>query len=458
METNFWGPGERRSRASSAGSCASSPSAGPLCSGGTSSSATTAATRRSPTTPAVTVTVRRARLRQGESGSTGKAGLSVAGGRRPCCAPKQARDLRHPVSGCRGDSVDHHQGSEASWRRDGFFDGAPYLGAEPASPPARPYGRSRRRDITGRDTLDLVAEALLRLGSGPEPALPGEVSWGPWTSAHQGIAPAGGRSRSTGGPGEVERVRQEPQEGGLGCLREAAPRGAQSGVEVPLEVHAPGRNLQPPSRLAPGRQGELPLERLRPRLRREDHDAGSGGVHPPVPAPCSSQGFCADPPLRLSFEPSAPHEARRGTESPGGAEAKDCAPGRWGELERRERSRSSLRSRPPVPFVQEGPEDLQRGVCASKGAAADPTERLRHLVIRQLGSFSTTQARQLSSCPGRCFVLIGSMMSPKRCTEGTGGAKSRAMSLACELNESLCTIHALPEGLRRPASDPEQPS
>ncbi len=174
-----------------------------------------AAISLSPTTPAATATVPRARDRRGGLGrralrrTAARAllprRLHPAGAGRSDGVPEQGDHLRDPVPRRRGDAARRRGRPAPSRRRHRRRRGAALLGPGDAAPPARPLHRARRWPLARWNALDRLSAGLLPVGEGPGQAVPAAVPRAPRRRLRQGRAAFLRRPRAARGGRRLRR-------------------------------------------------------------------------------------------------------------------------------------------------------------------------------------------------------------------------------------------------------------
>src|SRR5215469_2462705 len=118
------------------------------------------------------------------------------------------------------------------------------------------------------------------------------------------------RRRPTG-TSLVRALPPHPAPPSVGGPSQEAPRRSGARAALSGSLYPPRGHLQSPADRHARWQGHVSLERLPPWQQAAQNDAGGGGVHPPLPAACASQGSGAHPLLRLDGQPLP--AAERGT-------------------------------------------------------------------------------------------------------------------------------------------------
>jgi len=109
----------------------------------------------------------------------------------------------------------------------------------------------------------------------------------------------------------------------------------QAGISLPGPLFPPRGYCQLPFARPGRRPGAFPLAGLRGRQPPQGHAASGGGIHPPVPAPCTAQAVRSHSPLRTPGRPQRHHPVgplpttpgRSRRPGPGGAHLAGSAPG-----------------------------------------------------------------------------------------------------------------------------------
>ena len=92
----------------------------------------------------------------------------------------------------------------------------------------------------------------------------------------------------------------------MGGLCEEAVRRTGTCAALSGALHAPRGHFQSPPHRHGGRQGHLPVERLRAWRQETQNDASGRGIHSALPVACAPQRFGAHPTLRLDGKPLSP--------------------------------------------------------------------------------------------------------------------------------------------------------
>jgi hypothetical protein len=166
----------------------------------------------------------------------------------------------------------------------------------------------------------------------------------------------------------------------MGGLRQGAVRWSRSGARLPVPLHAPGRDLEPPPDCLRLSRRDLPLQRLPPQrpAAPSGHDARYPRVHAPLSAACPAARLSPHSALRIVRERDTQGQHRPHTRTAGRADV----------VARTHRGRGAAQSTPALSLLRRAHAHHRDIRTMDAAACAAPRSHSnRGAVVTRQGSF-----------------------------------------------------------------------